>query len=89
MTPLEARLKQIEELEDPYLGYELTHGEAKWLISTIRTLMKIDKVTSESLERIIKGVAMHHKEFEDDGSFVFDIVNKALKERETLMKDLE
>lgn len=45
-------------------GYTLAQKKAEGLV--------------EAMNRVVKGVDMHHKELEDDGKFMFDILNKAL-----------
>lgn len=53
------------------------------LIKENERLIKQLRIYSEGLDRIQKGVAMHHKEFDDGGSWVSKIyseIKKKIKE---------
>lgn len=53
----------------------------------IAKLLKLVEIMSEALLRIQKGVAFHHKEFDDGGSWVSKIYCEALAEAERVIDD--
>lgn len=53
----------------------------------LKTRDQAIELAREAMNRTIKGVAMHHKEFNDGGSFVFKILSDALTALDKLLGD--